>query len=87
MVFVKVCGIPTWEEADAAFACGATALGFLVGLTHRAEDDIDAATARGIVRRLPAGAEAVPVTHLKPPCGSPDSRGPSAPAPSKSTAT
>ena len=64
MAFVKVCGIRTWEEADAALDCGATALGFLVGLTHRAEDEIDAATGHGIVRRLPAHAEAVLVTHL-----------------------
>ena len=64
MVFVKVCGIQTWEEAGAALACGATALGFLVGLTHRAEDEIGDADARAIVRRLPAHAEAVLVTHL-----------------------
>src|SRR3712207_3463682 len=64
MVFVKVCGIQTWEEAVAALDCGATALGFLVGLTHRAEDEIDTAAARGIVRRLPAGMEVVLVTHL-----------------------
>jgi phosphoribosylanthranilate isomerase len=64
MVFVKVCGIQTWEEAGAALACGATALGFLVGLTHRAEDEIGEAEARAIVRRMPAGAEAVLVTHL-----------------------
>ena len=64
MVFVKVCGIPSWEEADAALACGATALGFLVGLTHRADDGIGEAEARAIARRLPAGAEAVLVTHL-----------------------
>ncbi len=64
MVFVKVCGTQTWEEADAALDCGATALGFLVGLTHRAEDKIGEAEARAIVRRLPAHAEAVLVTHL-----------------------
>ena len=46
MVFVKVCGIRTWEEAGAALDCGATALGFLVGLTHRAEDEIGEAEAR-----------------------------------------
>ena len=56
MVFVKVCGIQTWEEAVAALDRGATALGFLVGLTHRAEDEIGEAEARAIVRRLPAGA-------------------------------
>jgi phosphoribosylanthranilate isomerase len=67
MVFVKVCGIPSWEEADGALACGATALGFSVGLTHRADDGIGDAEARAIVRRLPAGAEAVLVTHLPDP--------------------
>ena len=64
MVFVKVCGIRSWEEADAALDCGATALGFLVGLTHRAEDEIGEAAARAIVRRLPAHSEPVLVTHL-----------------------
>jgi phosphoribosylanthranilate isomerase len=67
MVFVKVCGIRTWEEAGAALGCGATALGFLVGLTHRAEDGIGEAEARAIVRRLPADAETVLVTHLPDP--------------------
>jgi phosphoribosylanthranilate isomerase len=64
MAFVKICGIRTGEEASAALDCGATALGFLVGLTHRAEDRIGEADARGIVRGLPTGAEAVLVTHL-----------------------
>ena len=67
MVFVKVCGIQTWGEAVAALDCGATALGFLVGLTHRAEDGIGEAEARAIVRRLPTGPEAVLVTHLPDP--------------------
>jgi phosphoribosylanthranilate isomerase len=65
--FVKVCGIRTWEEANAALDCGATALGFLVGLTHLAEDEVGEAEARAIVRRLPAGPEAVLVTHLRDP--------------------
>jgi phosphoribosylanthranilate isomerase len=64
MAFVKVCGVQTHDEASAALACGATALGVLVGLTHRAEDEIDAAAARDIVARLPAETEAVLVTHL-----------------------
>ena len=67
MVFVKVCGIQTREEADAALDCGATALGFLVGLTHRATDEIGEAAARNIVAGLPSGAEAVLVTHLTDP--------------------
>src|SRR5215210_1678284 len=64
MVFVKVCGIRNWEEANAALDCGATALRFLVGLTHRAEDGIGEAEARAVVGRLPAHAEAVLVTHV-----------------------
>jgi phosphoribosylanthranilate isomerase len=64
MPLVKVCGIQTHDEASAALACGATALGFLVGLTHRAEDEIGAAAASDIVARLPAGTETVLVTHL-----------------------
>ncbi len=67
MAFVKICGIQSFEEGRAALDCGATALGFLVGLTHRAEDGIAEAEARGIVRRLPAGTEAVLVTHLRDP--------------------
>jgi phosphoribosylanthranilate isomerase len=64
MAFVKICGIQSFEEASAALDCGATALGFLIGLTHRAEDEIGAAEARTIVLRLPAHAEPVLVTHL-----------------------
>jgi phosphoribosylanthranilate isomerase len=67
MAFVKICGIQSGEEARAALDCGATALGFLIGLTHRAEDAIDAAEARAIVERLPTGTEAVLVTHLRDP--------------------
>jgi phosphoribosylanthranilate isomerase len=67
MAFVKVCGIQSFEEARAALDRGATALGFLIGLTHRAEDGIGDAEARAIVGRLPAGAEAVLVTHLRDP--------------------
>jgi phosphoribosylanthranilate isomerase len=67
MAFVKICGIQTSEEARAALDCGATALGFLLGLTHRAEDGIGEAEARSIIRCLPAGAETVLVTHLRDP--------------------
>jgi phosphoribosylanthranilate isomerase len=67
MAFVKVCGIQSFEDASTALDCGATALGFLLGLTHRAEDGIGEAEARSIVRCLPAKAEAVLVTHLRDP--------------------
>ena len=52
------------EEPRAALDCGAAALGFLIGLTRRAEDAIGAAEARAIVSQLPS--EAV-VTHLRDP--------------------
>ncbi len=64
MTFIKICGLRSYDEARLALDCGATALGFLVGLTHLSEDGIDAATARDIIRRLPAGANTVLVTHL-----------------------
>ena len=46
MAFVKICGIQTEAEAREALDGGATALGFLVGLTHRAEDAIGSNTSR-----------------------------------------
>lgn len=67
MAFIELCGTQSWEEADAALDCGATAVGFLVGLTHEAQDEIGEGQAHGIVGRLPAGAEAVLVSHLEDP--------------------
>ena len=63
-MFLKICGIRNEAEARAAVDCGATALGFLVGLTHRAEDGVDEHKARAIVQSLPRGIESVMVTHL-----------------------
>jgi phosphoribosylanthranilate isomerase len=62
--FIKICGIQTFGEAILALDCGATALGFLVGLTHVAADGVDEHIAREIIARLPAGANTVMVTHL-----------------------
>lgn len=64
MPFIKICGLQSYGDARLALDCGATALGFLVELTHRAEDKIDIGTARDIIRRLPADADTVLVTHL-----------------------
>jgi phosphoribosylanthranilate isomerase len=66
--FLKICGLRTAEEARLASLAGATALGFLVGLTHRAEDEVTEAEARAVLRSLPAtGPTPVMVTHLPDP--------------------
>ncbi len=62
--FLKICGLRTENEARAAVAAGATALGMLVGLTHRAEDGASEAEARHLVSALGSGARLVLVTHL-----------------------
>lgn len=64
--FLKICGLQTPAEAQAARAAGATALGLLCGLTHRAEDQVTPDQARRILASLPAAAPpcAVLVTHL-----------------------
>ena len=62
--FVKICGIRSRDEAALALDCGATAIGFLVGLSHVAEDATDEITARDIVGALPAATNTVLVTHL-----------------------
>jgi phosphoribosylanthranilate isomerase len=65
--FIKICGLRSYDEARLALDTGATALGFLVGLTHRSEDEITAATAADIVRSLPPDTLTVLVTHLTDP--------------------
>lgn len=62
--FIKICGLQSYEEARMALDAGATALGFLVGLIHRAEDEIAESAAREIVRQLPGDTLTVLVTHL-----------------------
>jgi phosphoribosylanthranilate isomerase len=64
MHFIKICGLQSYEEAQLARECGATAFGFLVGLTHLAEDKIIPSAARAIVQTLPSDCNTVLVTHL-----------------------
>jgi phosphoribosylanthranilate isomerase len=64
MPFIKICDLQFYEEARLALDCGATALGFLVGLTHRAEDKLTDTAARDIVQLLPRETNTVLVTHL-----------------------
>jgi phosphoribosylanthranilate isomerase len=66
-VRTKICGIRS--EADLAIAVdvGANAVGFLVGLTHRSEDKLDAVDARRLIRSVPPFVQGVMVTHLASP--------------------
>ena len=61
----KICGINNWKNAKVALDCGADALGFLVGITHLAEDKIDVEDARDIIRKIPPFVSTVAVTHLQ----------------------
>jgi phosphoribosylanthranilate isomerase len=63
-MFLKICGIQTPAEAEAAIAAGATAFGVLLGLTHAAEDQVTKAAACDILRAIGNRAETVMVTHL-----------------------
>jgi phosphoribosylanthranilate isomerase len=64
MSFVKICGIQNISEANQAVEAGATAIGLLIGLTHTAEDQIDAIGGKKIVDALPEDFNSVLVTHL-----------------------
>lgn len=62
--FIKVCGIQSLKEATESLASGANTLGFLLGLTHTAEDKITPELAARIIAELPASVRTVMVTHL-----------------------
>lgn len=61
----KICGINSLRNAQIALECGADALGFLVGITHLAEDKITAENAKRIIQTLPSSVYSVAVTHLR----------------------
>ncbi len=60
----KVCGIRNLQDAMTAINAGADAVGFLVGITHLAEDKISKEDARNIIEKLPPFVSTVLVTHL-----------------------
>ena len=59
MTWVKICGITNLEDAKVAVEAGADALGFV--FYEKSPRNVDAATARSIVRELPAAIERVGV--------------------------
>jgi len=61
---VKICGITSLDEAKMCLSMGADALGFLVGITHSAEDKIAHHDACEIIKKLPPFVSTVAVTHL-----------------------
>lgn len=61
--FIKICGIQTIDEAYLAIDAGATAIGLLVGLTHKAPDEVSVNMARDIAASVPSPAYSVMVTH------------------------
>ena len=68
MVKVKICGIINLEDALASVACGADAVGFLVGQVHASRSVFLSADAAGrIIAKLPPFCSTVLVTHLSRP--------------------
>lgn len=60
---VKICGIRDLDEARMAVSFGADALGFLVGLNYRTNDEVDLQTAQRIISEIPPFVSSVLVTH------------------------
>ena len=62
---VKFCGISSRAEAETAVLLGADYVGFLVGITHLAEDKLTNRAAREIIEQVDFGRSIpIAVTHL-----------------------
>lgn len=61
---VKICGISCKEDMEIALHAGASALGFLVGITHKAEDKVTNEVAKKLISLVPPFVSSVAVTHL-----------------------
>jgi phosphoribosylanthranilate isomerase len=59
----KICGIRDQHDVDVALSAGADALGFLIGLGYRTNDEVDPDFAKRIIRGLPPFVSSVFVTH------------------------
>ncbi|MCX5046385.1 phosphoribosylanthranilate isomerase [Aldersonia sp. NBC_00410] len=64
-VRAKICGIRSEDDLAIAVAAGADAVGFISGITHRSEDELDANVARALSRLVPPYVTRVLVTHLQ----------------------
>lgn len=64
---VKICGIRNQHDLKVATAAGAHAVGYLVGLTHTSEGELDMFAARDLIRSVPPLFQAVLVTHFTQP--------------------
>lgn len=60
---IKICGIQNAHEAELCLRSGADSLGFLLELTHKAEDKITTEQAKDIISKLPPETNTVMVTH------------------------
>lgn len=60
---VKICGIRDLDEARMAVSFGADALGFLVGLNYRTDDELDLRAAQRLMAEIPPFVSSVLVTH------------------------
>ena len=60
----KICGIRNRDDAQIVVDSGASAIGFLIGTTHLAEDTISLDLAKSIIFELPPFISSVMVTHL-----------------------
>ena len=62
---VKLCGIRSRSDLAVALNAGADALGFIVGVRHRTEDELTPTAAAQLVGLLPPFVGSVMVTHLQ----------------------
>ena len=60
---IKICGIQNLQEAELCLRSGADSLGFLLELTHKAEDKITTDQAKAIIQKLPPDTNTGMVTH------------------------
>lgn len=67
MITVKICGITNAEDARMAVACGADAIGVLVGQRHPSPDFVSSDDAQAILASLPSSVAGTLVTHEEEP--------------------